>query len=457
MTKSTKLLTLTLAVLLCLCCVALVACDNRFADKPTYDIVVEQSEHGTAYVASRGRAVTKAAVGDMLFVTVRPDTGYELADIEINGSAATDVRFTMPDGNVTIKVTFRAVGGNITVNQSVGGQIYVSKTSAVYGEIIAVTVTPDDGYIMRERSLVANFTEIYKGRIDKQTSFDFVMPDTDVVISATFDKLPDYDLAISTFQEYKDFADSVNKGNKYLGKKIVLTADIGSPDNPVKTRIGNSATNYFAGTFDGQGHTVYLQLNATNSVGMFGYVGGATICNVVVAGSVMRTGDGGGSGGIVGAVLYNDGNITTIQNCTNNATVTAGNTSANKACNDAGGIVGVTTGNLVVTDCTNNGIIVAESNRAGGIVGRVNQQNNANVLAVNVERVRNTGTVTAKTTTSTAQGSIVGQIASATTNIFISTYNAGDDIIGANYNKGKTEIVDGLSEPDQGDEEERKQ
>ena len=383
MTKSTKLLTLTLAVLLCLCCVALVACDNRFADKPTYDIVVEQSKHGTAYVASRGRAVTKAAVGDMLFVTVRPDTGYELADIEINGSAAADVRFTMPDGNVTVKVTFRAVGGNITVNQSVGGQIYVSKTSAVYGEIIAVTVTPDDGYIMRERSLVANFTEIYKGRIDKQTSFDFVMPDTDVVISATFDKLPDYDLAISTFQEYKNFADSVNKGNKYLGKKIVLTADIGSPDNPVKTRIGNSATNYFAGTFDGQAHTVYLQLNATNSVGMFGYVGGATICN--------------------------------------------------------------------------NGIIVAESNRAGGIVGRVNQQNNVNVLAVNVERVRNTGTVTAKTTTSTAQGSIVGQIASATTNIFISTYNAGDDIIGANYNKGKTEIVDGLSEPDQGDEEERKQ
>ena len=53
-----------------------------------------------------GLSKTRGVSGDEITVTAVPDAGYHLVSIEINGVTLTDNTFTMPDEDVTVKVTF---------------------------------------------------------------------------------------------------------------------------------------------------------------------------------------------------------------------------------------------------------------------------------------------------------------------------------------------------------------
>ncbi len=72
---------------------------------------------------------------------------------------------------------------------------------------------------------------------------------------------------IRNLAEFKAFRDSVNAGNKYAGKTVVLTADI-DLNNEEWTPIGSSSKP-FSGSFDGQGHTV-SNLKITKTIGNIG-------------------------------------------------------------------------------------------------------------------------------------------------------------------------------------------
>ena len=60
---------------------------------------------------------------------------------------------------------------------------------------------------------------------------------------------------ISDYTGLKAFAESVNGGNSYEGKTIVLTDDITADDN-LWVAIGNAQGKEFKGIFDGDNHTV---------------------------------------------------------------------------------------------------------------------------------------------------------------------------------------------------------
>lgn len=122
-------------------------------------------------------------------------------------------------------------------------------------------------------------------------------------------------------------------------------------------------------------------------MGAFGYVGGATIKNLTVKGTVVKNGDNGGAGGIAGAVLYSDGKETIIDNCVSYASVSA----ANKY--DAGGIVGATTGNLKIANSVNYGSVFARISRAGGILGNAYCASINKKISVGLIGVGNAGTV----------------------------------------------------------------
>jgi len=66
----------------------------------------------------------------------------------------------------------------IAVGEYIGGEIFVSKTEAKPGQKITITCMPNDGYALKEGSLVAN------GNIVQE--FVFVMPEEDVTIGAKF-------------------------------------------------------------------------------------------------------------------------------------------------------------------------------------------------------------------------------------------------------------------------------
>ena len=119
------------------------------------------------------------------------------------------------------------------------------------------------------------------------------------------------DLIIHSTDEWNTFASNVNNGtNSYEGKVVKLAADIS-----VSMMVGTNSA--FKGTFDGCGHTLTVNLNSSSDfVAPFRYVIGATIRNLIVAGSI----NGGiHCSGLIGGV--NGGSIT-IENCDVRAAIT---------------------------------------------------------------------------------------------------------------------------------------
>ena len=102
------------------------------------------------------------------------------------------------------------------------------------------------------------------------------------------------------------------------------------------TAIGGSTgtTKYFAGNFDGHGHTISgININANGLQGLFSVVNGATIQNLKLSASSITCTSGSGAGGIVG---YAGNNGVTIENCHVSESVTI------ESGSNCGGIIGNT-------------------------------------------------------------------------------------------------------------------
>lgn len=199
-----------------------------------------------------------------------------------------------------------------------------------------------------------------------------------------------------------------------------LTADI---------TVTEPYANDFSGTFDGNGHTVTLNITAsTANVGLFKTLsGGAVVKNVITAGSVTATGKN-NVGGIAGFANTYSGDVT-IENCKNTAAITGNN--------EVGGILGYCSGSahsVTVTDCANTGTI-SGTRKLGGICGNLE---NAHFI----KNCYNSGTVTGSTI-----GGILGRGAKGVSiencynvgNIIYSGTN-GSAIVGTGYAKKPVEV-----------------
>ena len=175
---------------------------------------------------------------------------------------------------------------------------------------------------------------------------------------------------ISTAEQLKLFRDIVNGAGgqtQNRGACAVLTAAIDLNNEPW-TPIGNFTEGnkiYYEGTFDGGGHTI-SGLNVTGKfrcASLFGAVKGGTIKNLTVAGNVSHnynfTGLDCHVGGIVGSAL----DAATIENCSNNCSVTGGSGDF------IGGIAGSNIDNARIIDCYNVGTITGTFNGTGGVTG----------------------------------------------------------------------------------------
>ena len=174
---------------------------------------------------------------------------------------------------------------------------------------------------------------------------------------------------IGTAEGLKWFRDKVNNATTLDETKIcaVLTADIDLNNEPW-TPIGNYTEGNqicYEGTFDGGGYTI-SGLNVTDNfrcASLFGAVKGGTIKNLTVAGNVSHnyysTGLDCHVGGIVGSAL----DAATIENCSNNCSVTGGSGDV------IGGIAGSNINNARIIDCYNVGTITGTIMETGGVTG----------------------------------------------------------------------------------------
>lgn len=165
---------------------------------------------------------------------------------------------------------------------------------------------------------------------------------------------------IDNAAELAGLAKLVNGGNDFSGKTVRLGNDI-SLSTKEWTPIGNSGQ-AFAGTFNGNGHTISglsIAAAANGFAGLFGNNTG-TIKSFTVAGTVGTI--AAGKDNIAAAVGFNDG---TVLGITNQAAVTV-NTSSIYA---VGGVVGQNGEHGTVKECLNSAKIEG-TKCVGGIVGR---------------------------------------------------------------------------------------
>ena len=207
---------------------------------------------------------------------------------------------------------------------------------------------------------------------------------------------------ISTEESLRAFAAAVkaDDGNgtyAHAGVTLYLAGDIALTGT--WTPVGSTATyvgDFFAGTFDGCGHTISglnvqgstvnqglfaainkatirnLNVSGTVSCGTKNYVGGivgkvqaGTIENCSFSGSVT----GGYTGGIAGGL---NGNDVTISGCANFAAVTG---------TTAGGILGYWKNTAAIRDCYNTGSVTGSA-KAGGIVGQLQKGSIENCYSI---------------------------------------------------------------------------
>lgn len=214
---------------------------------------------------------------------------------------------------------------------------------------------------------------------------------------------------ISTEESLRAFAAAVKaddgKGTYSLsGVSFYLANDIALTGTWKPVGNGVSAVkDFFAGTFDGCGHTI-SGLNVQGSTvnqGLFAAINKATIRNLSVSGTV-SCGTKNYVGGIVGKVQ--DG---TIENCSFSGSVTGGGYTGGIAGGIAGGR---NSNNVTISGCVNAADVTGTT--AGGILGYWN-----NTAAI--RDCYNTGSVTG----SAKAGDIVGQLSKGTIE---NCYSIGD-------------------------------
>jgi len=203
-----------------------------------------------------------------------------------------------------------------------------------------------------------------------------------------------------------------NLGDIYIQiADIQMTVTTGHPN---LVPIGGEYTPFY-GIYEGNNYTIYdLIVISVYGAGLFGYVEGATITNVIIEdGSIESTGTypAGGIVGQVGIMGNHTGpaRVTTISGCVNNNSVSSSYIS--------GGIVGLlASGTAVITDCVNTGD-VSGSEVTGGIMGGIHGETPGIVLVATLEDNINYGNVrNVRDGGNSRAGGIIGW-ASAATNI----------------------------------------
>ena len=214
--------------------------------------------------------------------------------------------------------------------------------------------------------------------------------------------------------------------NRTMQAKLTADIDLNNQDWAAYS-VGDSGSYAYAGTFDGDGHTVKgyriyknVTKNSSAYLGFFGRTSKATIRNLILEGSVEIDMNGATaraySGYVAGLVAEAKG--TTIQNVVVDVDISLTNNDSKYGAFTTGGVAarvsfvsenGATTSdpkvitNSLIENCENRGNVVGGGS-AGGIVGRT-----AN--CVTVRNCKNSGDITSVTTYAAG---IVGDISGTT-------------------------------------------
>ena len=196
------------------------------------------------------------------------------------------------------------------------------------------------------------------------------------------------EVRITNVDEFIQFKDNVNGGANYSGTTVFLESDLdftGKSFEPIGTYNYWGDSNYFNGTFDGQGHVIsnlVMSSSSLESVGLFGSSATLTIKNVIIDSSCSFASSYNGSssefdygyvGGVIGYCYAYNGNCT-IENSVNMASVAFSGNISGRGELYLGGVVGElysSKNDSTMKNCANYGDVIysgkSELSYIGGI------------------------------------------------------------------------------------------
>ena len=141
-----------------------------------YKISINKPAGGTATLSQ-----TTANYGELITVTTTPSTGYRLKSITVNDRVIEVERFSMPDEDAKVVVTFEKIDYEISLNQPAGGTVSVDKNPANYGDTITITAKASEGY--------TTDTIKVNGKTLASGVYTFKMSDAPASVEVTFKKI----------------------------------------------------------------------------------------------------------------------------------------------------------------------------------------------------------------------------------------------------------------------------
>ena len=286
--------------------------------------------------------------------------GFEVNGVSVDAVSLGNNQYqlTLPNNITTDNVTLRIASiYSITVPNFAHGSVASDMATALEGTTVTLTATPDDGYELESFTVMNGDTPV-ETTAGANGTYTFVMPAGDVTVNAIFTSLlgegdgsEGNPYIISSAEGWDYFCDCLQDNdtwNRFSGKTVKLGADISI------TRSAGSSGHEFMGTFDGDYHTLTVNITATTTQGTapFREIRGATIRKLITTGSVNGT-------------LHA---ANTIEHCKVAANVTV--TTAINGNYHCGGVVGhALNSTLNIRNTVYCGAISNSGNYVGGIQG----------------------------------------------------------------------------------------
>ena len=190
---------------------------------------------------------------------------------------------------------------------------------------------------------------------------------------------------IASADNWKEFCNIVNGGQTKLNAKMIKNVDLGS-----EIMMAGTSSNPYAGTFDGQNHTLTLNWNTgdRNDIAPFRNVKGATIKNLHTEGTITS------SSYFLAGLIDEARGTNIISGCASNVNIKS--TYASDRCGVGGLISYIYSGaNVAISDCLVKGNINAKEAGRKGMGGFVYGQNGTctltNCLYVGTNNAENNG------------------------------------------------------------------
>lgn len=208
---------------------------NKFT-MPASDVTVNAAFKAIVYNVTAATPVngkvdlsaSSATIGTEVIVTATPDAGYVLESLTTNveGVDVVDGKFSMPASDIEVSAVFKKVDYLIITGTTVNGSISVVEGAQI-GEVITVTVTPDEGYELEGLTTSVEGLTVVDGQ--------FTMPASDVTVYATF-KLKEFNV-IAAIAENGKIMTSVSKAVMNTPVTVATIAAEGYELDTIMTNI----------------------------------------------------------------------------------------------------------------------------------------------------------------------------------------------------------------------------